>query len=204
MGNMSVRSFQTKLKIENALIALVDGQSLDRITVQEICAKAQVNRATFYRFFKDKYHLVDGIFEAALAKFSKEVGVLFFNRVSDIDSNFLEERYEGAWEGLFAHFAANSRIYAAMLGSRGSAWFHVRMKIGLMKLIAQVFRGRSIARRSAEVPPEIARCFFASALIGVIETWLNGGRKHSPTQMASWFRNIFYKGYVSALSGLAE
>ena len=54
------------------------------------------------------------------------------------------------------------------------------------------------------VPVEVAQCFFASAILGVVQLWLEGGKKHSAFQVATWFRRIAFKGYVGALAGLNE
>ncbi|MED1205339.1 TetR/AcrR family transcriptional regulator [Heyndrickxia acidicola] len=45
------RSFQSCQLIYDALAALMKTKSFDTITVQELAAKAQVGRATFYRYF---------------------------------------------------------------------------------------------------------------------------------------------------------
>jgi len=201
-GKADLRSRRTRLQIENALIALVGQRSLDAISVREICERALVNRATFYRFFKDKYHLVEDLFEGALQRLSAEAGVLLFQGASDLTTHLGEKRVEAAWTEVFTHFAANSRMYSAMLGGKGSAWFQARMRSALVKMFAGLIQGKNSSRRTREVPAEIARSFLASALLGIIVAWLDGGMRYSPEQMASWCRRIGYKGFISVLSGL--
>ena len=128
--------------------------------------------------------------------------MLLFQGTADISAHLSEKRIEAAWVDVFKHFAANSRMYSAMLGGKGSAWFQARMRSALIKLFAGLIQGRSSSRRSAGVPVEIARCFLASALLGLIAAWLDGGLRYSPEQMASWSRRIGYKGFISVLSGL--
>jgi AcrR family transcriptional regulator len=201
-GKVDRWSQRTRLQIENALVALVEHRSLDRVSVKEICDRALVSRATFYRIFKDKYHLVEGLFDESLKRLSAEVGVLRFQEASDLTAHLAEKRVETAWAALFEHFANNSRLYSAMLGGKGSVWFQVRMRSALIKLFAWLVQGKSASRRSGEVPTEFARCFLSSALLGLIVAWLDGSMRYSPEQMASWFRRIAYKGSISVLTGL--
>lgn len=53
----------TKYIFANAVKDLIKGQSLDKITVTDIVIKSKMTRQTFYRYFKDKYDLVNWYFE---------------------------------------------------------------------------------------------------------------------------------------------
>lgn len=53
------RLMLVKRAIIDALDALLENQEFERISVQDICERAQVSRTTFYRHFEDKYHLVN-------------------------------------------------------------------------------------------------------------------------------------------------
>jgi AcrR family transcriptional regulator len=48
---------RTRQLLQDALVALLTEKSFDAITVQEITARATVNRATFYAHFEDKHDL---------------------------------------------------------------------------------------------------------------------------------------------------
>lgn len=50
---------RTKLFILQAFQKLVQKKSFDKITVDNICREAQVGRTTFYRYFTDKYDILD-------------------------------------------------------------------------------------------------------------------------------------------------
>jgi AcrR family transcriptional regulator len=63
---------RTKQLLQKALMDLVREKPVDSITVQDIAARAEVNRATFYAHFEDKYALLDytgrEMFQASLDK----------------------------------------------------------------------------------------------------------------------------------------
>lgn len=52
-----LRIVRTRLLLKNALIQLLQEKSLEDVSVMDICNKAFVHRATFYKHFEDKYHL---------------------------------------------------------------------------------------------------------------------------------------------------
>jgi hypothetical protein len=58
--------------------------------------------------------------------------------------------------------------------------------------------------RQSVVPSEVARSFYASALIGITYFWLKHGMRYSPAQMATWLRLMVHRGYMGVIAGLDE
>lgn len=58
---MDRRVKYTKKVIRDTFIRLLSEKDLKRITVSEICKEADVNRATFYRYYLDVYDLINKI-----------------------------------------------------------------------------------------------------------------------------------------------
>ncbi|EPD49858.1 hypothetical protein HMPREF1208_01394 [Staphylococcus sp. HGB0015] len=58
---MDRRVRKTKTAIKNAMITLLKTEKLDKITVNQIADVADINRATFYQHYLDKYDLLDQI-----------------------------------------------------------------------------------------------------------------------------------------------
>ncbi|MBO5655105.1 MAG: TetR/AcrR family transcriptional regulator C-terminal domain-containing protein [Clostridia bacterium] len=53
-----LRIVRTRKHLSTTIIDMMQTQSLDKISVIDICKEAIVNRATFYAHFEDKYHLL--------------------------------------------------------------------------------------------------------------------------------------------------
>ena len=60
---MDRRTKYTKKIIKDTLIKLLSEKDIKKVTVSEICKLADVNRATFYRYYLDVYDLLDKIEE---------------------------------------------------------------------------------------------------------------------------------------------
>lgn len=66
---MDRRIKYTKNIIKETLITLLNEKDINKITVSEICKTADINRATFYRYYLDVYDL----FEKIKDEFTQEI-----------------------------------------------------------------------------------------------------------------------------------
>jgi AcrR family transcriptional regulator len=198
-SQVNPRAQRTRIFIQNAFTELAGKRGFNNVSVQDIAKQAMINRATFYKYYKDKYYLAEEMFKSALHKVDGAIGPRVFRRQSDLTQALADKRAQAAWAGLFEHFASNSRIYGPLLSGKGSAWFLERMREDLIKSFKRIHR-----TQQGVVPIDVARCFFASAIIGITYFWLEGGMRHSAAQMATWFRFMAYKGYMGVIAGLDD
>lgn len=70
---MDYRVRSTLNSIDNALVELLGEKAIAKITVKELCARAGINRATFYRHCRDVFSLMMDIEEALLAKLEEQL-----------------------------------------------------------------------------------------------------------------------------------
>ncbi|GAA6394483.1 hypothetical protein I4100191B2_19650 [Clostridiales bacterium] len=56
---MDIRIKKTKRSIINAFLELRSRKPLEKVTVKELCEKAEINKSTFYTHFTDVYDLSD-------------------------------------------------------------------------------------------------------------------------------------------------
>ena len=65
---------QTRYIFAKSLKDLMTKQSLDKITVTDVVKHSGMTRQTFYRYFKDKYDLVNWYFEKLADKSFRQIG----------------------------------------------------------------------------------------------------------------------------------
>ena len=63
---------KTKRNLKNTLIQMLSEQSLEKVSVTELCRRAETSRITFYAHYNDKYALVDEIFQDMLETGTKD------------------------------------------------------------------------------------------------------------------------------------
>ena len=61
----------TRKVIQDAFLDVLKEKPISRITVKEVCDKAEINRGTFYKHYQDCYDLLDKIEEEGLREFEK-------------------------------------------------------------------------------------------------------------------------------------
>jgi AcrR family transcriptional regulator len=160
----NVRVRRTRKLLREALVELIEERGFDRITVGEITSRAMVSRAAFYRNYRDKYHLVEQIFDEAMAELRGTV---------DGDARPSGER----WVGFFEHVAAYRRLYGALLGRRGSPWFADRMRAALAAMTTEHFR--------EDDPDQLAPSLLSAMFLQTIIWWLEHGRDMPPREIAA-------------------
>ena len=68
---MDRRIINTKKKLTNTLLVLIAKKRINDITVLELCKEANINRTTFYKYYKDIEDLIFKIEESLLTDLEK-------------------------------------------------------------------------------------------------------------------------------------
>ncbi|WP_227979869.1 TetR/AcrR family transcriptional regulator [Nocardia spumae] len=179
MSQQNVRVVRTRTLLRQALIESIEERGFDRITVGELTTRAMVSRAAFYRNYRDKYALVEQIFDEATAEMTA--------------TDARDDRSPGQrWAGFFTHIDSYHRLYAALLGRKGSPWFADRMRATLAAMSSEHLPGRTA---TAFVPSIVGAMFVQS-----IVWWLEQDRPCPPEQMAAESAQLI-RAVLEAASG---
>ena len=63
----------TKMVLKKALLELMQHKPVNKITVKEICERAELNRATFYAHYSDCFDLLESIEEELFGQFERSI-----------------------------------------------------------------------------------------------------------------------------------
>jgi AcrR family transcriptional regulator len=162
MSRPDVRVRRTRALLRAALVELIEDRGFDRITVGELTARAMISRAAFYRHYRDKYDLVEQIFDEAMAEMT----------ATDDDTRSPGRR----WADFLRHIDRYHRLYHALLGRRGSPWFADRMRNALAAMSTAHLPGR----RPDDLVPSVISAIFVQSIIW----WLEHDRPCPPDQIA--------------------
>ena len=200
-----LRVRRTQKLIRDALIALIEERSFDAITVGEIASRAMVSRTAFYRYYQDKYDLVEKIFEETSTAVVRDIDSFRRGVLSSFDPQpRLEpwaQLFEQAAESLpvpeplvkfFEHVAEYERLYRALLGRRGSSWFVMKMRAYLVEVVDERLQelAEALNRKPIAEIPVFADGFvpalIAAQLVDAITWWLEQGKPYTPRQIATY------------------
>ena len=59
----SLRIRLTKQMIQNGLLEMLEKEMIEKISITELCQRAQVNRTTFYKYYGSQYDVIEDIID---------------------------------------------------------------------------------------------------------------------------------------------
>jgi AcrR family transcriptional regulator len=163
----NVRVRRTRKLLRDALIELIEERGFDRLTVGEITERAMVSRAAFYRNYRDKFHLVEQVFDDAMDALLGAIA----------DGGEVRPAAE-RWVAFFEHIDRYHRFYAAMLGKKGSSWFAAKMRASLADMVKEHLPAPS-------APDGLAATVLGAMFTQSITWWLEHGRPSPPREIAA-------------------
>jgi AcrR family transcriptional regulator len=169
-------------QIKEAFMALLIEKGFEATRVSDIVTRAQINRTTFYRHYKDKYDLAERLTELLFAEINAQMGVM------------MREDPTAVSRLLFEHVAAYAPFYQAMLGPKGIPGFGERVRGVVEGQLTAV-----LPPSQNEIPPTLAVRYLAAAQVGVVQWWLETGMPLPPAEMAAHLIQLHTYGGVRAL-----
>lgn len=174
---------RTRSHLHAALGALVREKVYDRITVEDILARANVGRSTFYTHFRDKDDLL-----------SSSIRDLLISVRSSEQSQpgNPRERIIRFSRPFFEHISNHRRLDQRKMGKRGRAILHQHLREVLAEAIMRDIVSGSPRQkaRQGQVSRELLAQYLASTFVLVLHWWLDCRSAVSPQQADEVFRAL--------------
>lgn len=186
--NSDRRIRYTKMVLEESLIQLLQEKPIDKISITEICQKADINRSTFYAHYSDQIHLLQSIVQSVLSELNDYLGN-FSYKENGTESIQIISR-------IFDYIIANADRFKVILGENGD----LTLQKKIMMIVQQ--KGMSEWWSHIELDEEFIEyllLFGVNGSIGIVQKWLHNGMKQSAVEMAEIITNLTLKGYSAYL-----
>lgn len=175
--------------ITNALLELMAEKPLSRITVGEVCARAELTRPTFYNHFSTKEAVLEGVIDELFDEFGASL-----DAESLASTNELVRSYFAFWEerrALLGLFAENNLF--ALVGDRLA--LHLS---GIYQVIP--FRDGSVT------PGELAyhNAFLSGGMAGMLRHWTCAGMQPDAQEVARYVARALAVLQAGTVSGDAD
>lgn len=170
------RTQLTKQLIRSAFLQLLQEKELSKITVTDIAKTADVNRGTFYKYYRDP----DDLFHQIENTFITEIIASAQNSKDEL----------GVWlESLLSILKNNQELTALILANQTSNQL-------LGALLAEVrpeavTRFKELFPHASDSDLELYFTYFVSGSLGVIERWLKDFPEKEPKEIALLMNNLF-------------
>lgn len=157
------REAYTLRVIRESFLELLHKQSVERISVGELCQLADINRSTFYRHYADVYALLDEICEECCKE-------LFYNLAKEHDPS--GARFEEAAYSLILQACTltenNKELYKTLLFHQPAARFQQRIN----DAIFQLWDTNHTISNAKTAEARLHYQFLISGILGIWQAWL--------------------------------
>lgn len=201
-NSADLRVRRTQKLIREALIGLIEERSFDAITVGEIAERAMVSRAAFYRYYQDKYDLVEKLFEEMLHIVQHDIEPIRKEAISNLNPESAWADLFGrvaesqptpkAWIYMFEHIASHERLYRALLGKRGSAAIAAKMQMYFANTLSERLQNLATALNEERIvrgplfTSGFVPAMISAQVLEAITWWLEEGQPFAPEQIATY------------------
>lgn len=188
MNRFDARVRYTRMIIEESFLELLRQRPAARVTVTELCQKAQINRATFYRHYLDIPDLLDQMEEQLFAEVRSVLG--------------------GYAEGLEAFLVE----MMTLMRQQGSRYMVLGSGNGDPDLMAKTLRvcGESalpLLEKSLPRMDEDSRRmlyqFLSCGCGGILTQWVRDGMTRSPEELTAFMLQLCWRT-VEGFSGVRQ
>lgn len=171
MNKSESKYFNTALRMDEALIALLEEKDLEYITVKEICHQAGVNRSTFYLHYETIADLVNETLEMIQRRFISYFPQQEENVLGNISSREREELVLVTREYLLPYLRFirdNKKIYRAAVRNPGSMQAYTRYVELKQRILSPILERFEIPANHR--PYYIA--YYVEGIAAIIKEWL--------------------------------
>lgn len=174
-----MRVTRTVRDFQNALMVLLETNSFDHLTVDQICKEALLHRSSFYRYFNDKYDLLEQTLKAQVVR-------IVDNGNSEDDIVKQVVMYIDQHRGVVRHLAASDT--------------HSSLYSELLQILTQMFLERREQESSDPViqalqksdNPELLAYTLSGAILGGFHWWQSKNYNVPVAEVISFVRETVH------------
>lgn len=179
---MDRRVKYTKMVIEEAFMDLLEKKDITKITVMELCTLADINRATFYRYYIDIFDLLEKMEQSFVEEFK--------NSYQNYDYN-----HNKLYDYILAFLQAclKNKKFVKVL-------FTKKQHINFLNDILEDTYIRCKEKWEHDIPninierEEYASAYIFNGAIGVVNFWIQNDFAEDIEKIATMIRDLCYYG----------
>jgi len=156
---MDRRIQKTRQAIMNTFVDLLAEKGFDKITINDIAERANINRGTFYLHYVDKFDLLDKCIETYVEPLRQHC-----SNTTDTSTDAI------ALQSIFEYLEKNFTIYKLLLSNEGAGFFRNRLYATIAQALTEV---SALKPENNAFSDGVTIHFLTSGFIGVLEWWVN-------------------------------
>ncbi len=195
MHKQDLRVQKTIRQIDQALLSTLKKTPFERITVDMLCREAMINRSTFYRYYEDKFDMLNNFMNRTLNDFRSAVRVDFvLATAADVIGTF----YQDLFGDLMEHIRANRDIYLTLAGGSISRniWYEMT-EIIRESIYRELQKSDSITEQNEKYMSLYSR-LFSEDVMSIVLWWFEYFEDLSIEDVKNVMNSNIREGYFKA------
>ena len=160
-----IRVRRTYNQLTEALIKLLAQKSFDDLTVLEICNRANVHRATFYKHFVDKHDFLNCCFKMKLAELD------FEKSDKDFSIEQMNENCMKMIEKVLSFIEENKKFVSCVSSEHYSSSFTNSLSDAIADFIIEQIRSKASFSEKLGYNLQLMAYYYAGAIVSLTRWW---------------------------------
>ncbi|OUZ16458.1 hypothetical protein A5868_001379 [Enterococcus sp. 12F9_DIV0723] len=169
----------TRMAIKKSFISLINEKPVNKVTVKDVCDRAEINRATFYKHYKDCFDLLERI-ESEMIDQLKQL-------VREAQGKSMSTMFEK----MFMKIKNESDLYLTVASDNGDTGLPSRILNMFYKEAHPYFE--VLLRGNSNQREDWLYYFVANGCAGILSYWINTGMKENTKEMADYISKMIDK-----------
>ena len=179
-----LRIKKTQKALSEAMFELLQTQCFEDISIIDICEKANVHRATFYKHYKDKNEFIEQVTNEKLFE-------LFQQSIEGIDITDKTTVYKSIIRTATNFVYDHKHMFRLAAGTTNVKYYNSTVKIienSIMKFISE----SKINTAISDVPTDVIAVFITGGLFALFSWWIINEAEYSPEDIESYLEKLVF------------
>lgn len=183
---------KTQQAIKSAFLELLNHETFEKLTVQQLVNKADINRGTFYHYYLDKYDLLEQL----------------ENEIIDELQGFIDKQYDKEKDNTSNNIVKNIMIYLIEHIEKNRNFYYIAFRLGKASMIQEklymlIYNHLSIYKSTNDTIEDMPFSYYMSyvsgAGISLIKHWVQDSNPIPKDELIHHFYNIMNSGTASMI-----
>lgn len=195
MSKLDPRIYKTLKSIDDALLSLLKKHPFSKITIEMLCKEALINRSTFYKYYADKYALLENYLDRKLGEFRSTVQTDF---VQAEPATVGSEEYTDLFRSTMTYLYTNRELYQILWNAAIDRTVFQEMA----SIIRDCIMERTEHKAGREHYLELYATYFASNMMTLVHWWFENEPEITMDEAVSIMRSNMERGLFATFKRL--
>lgn len=193
---MDRRVRKTKKSIENGFIWLLKKYTIEKITIQQIADEADINRATFYKYYQDKYELLNNLENKEINRIKEIIDYQKLREQRINEGDDLNRLLNDVPQNVIKLISNNIELYEVLFSMKRQSSIEEKLSETIAKnLMTALHKEKNING----IPFNYFHGFVAGAIISTLKLWVLDSNRISEDQLTDHLYILMRTGPLQQL-----